>query len=504
MTKQLTALQKINWRMGLWLPAVILLSNPYLHVLDLMPDAIGYVLLLIALRRVSALDESFGEVARALKRLTLLSVARLGGLVWIYTATSASEQPTLILILCFVFGVLELMTILPACHQLFRGLSYIGTRLDGRIIFENAHKRKLDRLTEQLRRAEQTGEWSEERCRKVDRKLRRLARRSSGDITDRMCFVCQSFAVVKTVLCVLPEMAALSQAPYDAGATNFNWYAYINGFRAMAWLAVSIVGVVWLCRVTVYCCRIAKDTLLWEQLAQACDEDERQHPERVPRKKLRSAMICLTVAFAFCVNLQMEGINYLPGFVTPLAMLGAVAFLWPYLTRTVRFVCTAVYSLGAAISIYFYVSCLKFFTEYDIVQYNFRWDVREAYDSLVLGNMWMELAFMLLALVATWALLCSLIGRYAGKSHMGTHQYTSEQLDTQRKSALKRHLLVPAILGVVMIVVRVVYYAILPEEGMVWVIDFAVAVVFAVFASLRTWNVRDELNVEHMLETDLS
>jgi hypothetical protein len=39
---------------------------------------------------------------------------------------------------------------------------------------------------------------------------------------------------------------------------------------------------------------------------------------------------------------------------------------------------------------------------------------------------------------------------------------------------------------------------------MVWVIDFAVAVVFAVFASLRIWNVRDELNVEHMLETDLS
>ena len=84
MTKQLTALQKINWRMGLWLPAVILLSNPYLHVLDLMPDAIGYVLLLIALRRVSALDESFGEVARAFRRLALLSVARLGGLVWVY------------------------------------------------------------------------------------------------------------------------------------------------------------------------------------------------------------------------------------------------------------------------------------------------------------------------------------------------------------------------------------------------------------------------------------
>ena len=125
--------------------------------------------------------------------------------------------------------------------------------------------------------------------------------------------------------------------------------------------------------------------------------------------------------------------------------------------------------------------------------------MREAYDALVLGNMWMELAFMLLTLVATWALLCSLIGRYAGKSHMGTHQYTSAQLDTQRKRALKRYLLVPAILGVVMIVVRAIYYAGLPEEGMIWVADFAVAAVFAVFAGVRIWNVRDELNVEHML-----
>ena len=503
MAKQKTALQKINWRMGLWLPALILLSNPYLHTIDLMPDAIGYALLLIALRRVSVMDESFGEVARAFRRLALLSVARMVGLVWVYSATSASERPTLILIICFVLGVLELMTILPACHQLFRGLSYLGTRLDGHIIFENARHRKIDRLTKKLRRAEQTGEQNSKSYRKLDAKLRRLARRSSGDITDKMCFVCQSFAVCKTVLCVLPELAALSQAPYDAGATNFNWYAYINGFRAMAWLVAGVIGIVWLCRVTVYCCHIANDTPLWEQLAQRCDEDERQHPERVPKKRLHHAMVCISVACAFCVNLQLDGINVLPTFVTPLALLGAVAFLWPYLTRAVRLVCTAVYSIGTLTSAYFYVSCLRFFTEFDIVQYGYHWNVREAYEAYIIGNLWMELAFMALTLVATGVLLCSLIQHYAKKSSMGTHQYTSQQIDARRQAALKRHLLLPAIFCIAMINARSVYYVYLPEANMVWVIDFAVAVIFAVFACVRVWNVKDELNVERMLEKDI-
>ena len=504
MKKQTTALQKINWRMGLWLPAVIILSNPYLHALDVMPDAIGYLLLLIALRRVSALDESFAEVARALRRLALISVARLVGLVWVYSMTSASEQPTLILIVCFVLGVLELMAVLPACSQLFRGLSYIGTRLDGRIIFENASKRKLGRLTEKLRRAEQTGAWSEKRCRRVDRKLRRMAKRARGDITDKMCFACQSFAVMKTALCVLPELAALSQAPYDAGATNFNWYAYINGFRAMAWLAASVIGIVWLCRVTVYCCRIAQDAPFWEQLADRCDEDERSHPERLPKKRLRYATICISVACAFCVNFQMDGINFLPGFITPLALLGALIFLWRYLPQKVRLVCAAVYSLGTLTSVYFYVSCLRFFGEYDIVQYGYNWNVRDAYDSLVVGNLWMEVAFLALTLAATGVMLCSLIGRYSAKSRLGTHQYTTEQLDAKRQRALRRHLLLPMILGIITIIVRANYYLFLPEASMLWLADVAVAAVFAVFACLRVWNVCDELNVERMLGTEIS
>lgn len=499
MRKQKTALQKINWRMGLWLPAVIMLSNPNLHAIDLLPDAIGYALLLVALRRVSALDESFGEVARAFRRMVWLSLARMVGLVWVYTMTSAGEHPTLLLTIAFAIGVLELLTILPALGQLFRGLSYIGTRLDGHIIFETARKRNIDRLTEKLRCAEQTGRWSPERCRKVDRKLRRMARQPGGDITDRMCFSCQLFAVLKTALCALPELAALSQAPYDAGATAFNWYAHINALRAMAWLVASVIGIVWACRVIGYCCRIAKDTPLWENLADQCDEDERLHPERVPKRRLRRAAYCLCVACIFCVDFQIDGINFLPGFITPLALWAALAFLWPYLTHTVRAICAAVFSLGTITTTHFYLSCIRFFTEYDIVLYASNWNVREAYTRYVIDNLWIEVAFMHLMLAAVGLMLCSLIHRYAGKLSMATHKYTSEQINARRRSALRRHLLVPAILGVIMIAYRAVCYTILPAYAMVRWIDFAIAAIFAAFACLRILDVKDELNIESML-----
>ena len=110
MRKEKTALQSIGWRMGLWLPALLFLSNPNFHAIDLLPDAIGYLLLLAALRRVSALDESFAAVTRAMRRMAWLSRARVAGLVWAIGVADASEKPTLLLLVSFALGVLELMT----------------------------------------------------------------------------------------------------------------------------------------------------------------------------------------------------------------------------------------------------------------------------------------------------------------------------------------------------------------------------------------------------------
>ncbi len=502
MNKQKTALQSIGWRVGLWLPALLLLSNPNLHTLDFLPDFIGYVLLLAGIRRLSLLDAGFAEVRRAFRRMLWLSIARMVGLIWVYTATAAYEQPTLILSVCFVLGVLELMTILPACRQLFGSLSYLATRLDGKAVFEDVHAHKIERLTAKLRRAEQIGSQDEARKKKYDRKLRRLSRRSTGDITDRMCRSCQMFAIAKTLFCVLPEFAALAYAPYDVGAIRFNWYAYIVGFRAIAFVIVAVFGIVWLCRAISYVGRISRDLPFWQRVAERCDEDARLHPERKPEGRLRYATFLLTVGFVFCINFRLDGINFLPGFVTPLAFLGAVICLASYLPGVVKMICGIVFSLQTVLSAYVWVQSNRFFGEFDLALYDINWNIRDAYARRVLDMAWPDALATVLSLVAVGAILFSLIERYTASGGAATHNYTSEDIARLRRKRIKCYLVFPAVLGVLMIAARLLNCYLLPWYEMMWLADLFASLAFAIFASLRVFAVKDELRPERMVSPD--
>lgn len=500
MRKEKTALQKINWRAGLWVTALIFLSNPNFHALDLLPDAIGYLLLITALRRVSALDESFAEVTRAFRRMAWLSVARGVSLIWALTLVSASEKPMLLLVISLALGVLELMTILPACSQLFKGLSYMATRLDGKIVFEGARARRMAHLTAKLRYAEEMGTWDAGRRQKLDRRIRRLARHQREDITDRVCFSCQLFAIVKTALCVLPELASLSITDYEAGASRVNWYNYVNLFRVFAIFLGLIVGTVWLVRMVTYCVRIAKDTPMWGRLLAKCEEDELAHPERVPAKRMRWAIAWLTAACVFYANLYVDGINLLPSFLAPVALLAFMLTLRQYLPRKFCYIGVLAFSLHAVVSAYAYFSIVKFYAENEIFKVLLQFQVKEQYNRLVIRPAVWEAAFALLSLLAVAATLLVMIRRYTGSHGVGGYRYTVEELLRIRRSQLGRILLLPLALSVVTIGCHVAYYCLLPSYPMFWIVDILAAAALAIFTNLRLRDVRDDLDMMRMVD----
>ena len=499
MKKEKTALSRIGWRSYLWLPALLLLCNPNFHTLDLLPDVIGYVLLLVALRRLSDLDESFFEVKRACRRMAWLSVARGASLIWVLSFTAASEQPTLLLLCTFVIGVLELIVILPACTQLFRGLAYQATRLDGSAVFETVSARRIARINVKMERLERRGELTAQKREKMERRVRALGRQRRRDVTDHACRACQTFAVVKTALCVVPELAALSYGGYEVGASKFPWYSYINGFRAMAFVVGIVVGIVWLCRMISYCRHIARDTSFWERLETRCREDEAAHPARVPARRLRSAWVCISIALALGINFYVDNVNVLPGMLTPVALLVSLLFLHRYLPRLLTWTGIAVFAANAGVSTYAYLSQIGFFDEFYLSSYHGNWNVRAAYADRVLLPAAIEAVFALASLTVLALIVFCLIDRYTGSHGAATYQYSKEQLATIRRNQLKRHLLLPLIFGVVAIVMHVLYFYWLPEREMIWLVDFATAAAFAIFGPWRLWDVREDLDAERML-----
>ncbi len=489
-------LRKLNRKTVLWMTALIFLCNPNMHGLDILPDAVGYLLLLSAWRRLSLLDESFGEASRLFRRMAWLSVARLVGLVWIMAVPSPDEQPTLLLTLCFAVGVLELMTVLPACHQLFRGLSYLATRINGTVVFETAYAQRVQRIKQKLERLPEDDPKCSARRVVLERKWRRL--RQTRDITDRACFACQAFAVTKTVLCILPEIAALSDATYRAGVTSFHWYAFVGGFRIMAIVIGGVIGIWWLIHMIRYCRKIETDEPFWCALARRCDEDERAHPERIPARHLKRARGYMVLACVFCLNFFVEGIDIFPNMLTPMLLLAAMIQLRSYISKFWGRVGTIYLTFHVLVSTLAYGFTTYFFLHYDLSAIHRSIQVQTMYGNVCIFAV-VEAISMVLVLTMMSGTIVSMIRRFTGGHGAATFCYTKEQVIRVRQSQLRRHLFPILFFGVISAAAHVVYYYLLPEYDFVWMIDVFVTLLFVLFAWLRLRDLCDELDLMQMV-----
>lgn len=491
MARQQTALCRLGWTRSLWGAALVFLFNPNMHGFDVLPDAVGYLLLITALRRVSALDDSFAEGTRLLRRMAYLSAARLVGLVWIIAVPSAYEQPTLLLLLSFVLGVLELMTIIPACHQLFHGLAYIGSRMDGDVIFCSVQADRVRRLTAMLEHP-----VSERRRARIERKLKQVGAR--GDITDRTHRDCVIFAVLKTALCVLPELSALSEPTYREGVSRINWYAFVNLFRTAALLVGAVIGVVWLVRTARYLRRIEGDAVLWQTLETRCDEDERAHPERVPARHLRHFVSLVLVALVFCVNFSVDNVDLFPSVLTPVLLFFALFVLRRYLSRTMMWLCAIGCTLSLMASGVTMAMSLSFFAHYDVSAYFRSEVVQRAYDNVFLATV-TESVVTALLLAVFFLAICQMTKRYTGSHDAATFCYTREEIVRVRRRQLILHTLPVLILGVLSAAMHPVYVYFLPEYDFVWIPDVALALLTFFFAWMRLGDWREELDPRSML-----
>ncbi len=493
------ALRQLNWRRTLWMTALVFLFNPYFHGLDILPDFIGYLLLVSGLRRVALLDGSFEEAVRLFRRLALLSAVRLVALGWIIAVPSADEQPTLLLLLCFVMGVLELMTALPACHQLFHGLTYLGFRMGGTAVLSSVRDNEICRLQQKLARLNEDTPAATARRATLERRMARA--RSGRSITDGVCLGCQAFAVVKTVLCVLPELTALTDASYRAGATLFNWYAYVNGFRVIMVAVGLVIGIVWLVRMIRYCLYIEKDTVLWQTLAARCDEDDAAHPERLPAGRLRRAVLIMQIALVFCTNLTFDGVNVLPGFVSSLLLLAALIPLHFYLPKCVTLVSGVVFGFHAVVSAVAYGMTIRFFANYDLYAYFRKITVQRAYDRIctvvVVEAVVMAAVFGVLSWIAV-----TLIRRYTSGYGAATYVCSKEEMIRRRQRALCRHMSPVLIFGLLSTAMHVVYALLLVEYEFIWIPDVALSLLLLLFGRLRLCDLTEELDPCKMVAVD--
>lgn len=445
--------------------APFLLFNPEFALADVLPDIIGYLLLVSSLSRLRDVCPHLQTAYEKFQKMILISGIKLLAIFWIFGLLQLSERPTAILLFAFAFAVVELLWLVPAWNAFFEGLSYVCETTGGSAALKSAAPRRMTMI----------------------------------------------FLGVKAVFSVLPEFASMSDPLTDGGHTD--WYTFIGLFRGTGIFLILITGIVWLILMTRFLIRVMRDSEFFEASARKYSLTFGSKPGARIRRSVRSVMlmICagvlvsmdLEIACSFGTVVSAE----VPVNVIPDAICGALFVVVFFMLRDfwdkwkLGAVLSGVYTLLCAAA--WFVS-FRFHYNYSDTQMWIRADAYEAFWKMYALRSLCNLLFLAILLLVC-AAVASIIREHCGYiPETLSPEYRERKLADIRRE-LMRKLNICAVGAFVSVINSAAYDIIvtLPDffgAELWWMLNIVLTLtLFGLFLSLAS-AVNDEVESRYMLE----
>ncbi len=272
---------------GFVIAGAIFLISPMLAVVDVLPDFIGYALILKGIYCLSDMDEHMADAAKMFRRLLILGLVRVALVLFVYGMASKTEQPTLQLLCSFVLAVLDIMAIIPGWKAMSRSFIYLGTRHESRAVFDKRYPGSHKKVY-----------------------------KNSKTLTEKTFAFTVFFLVTREVLSTLPEFAVLTHQLGGADAGNRTMvYEYIGLMRGMCAAVVLLLGVIWLICLIRYLCHLMKDKAFFAALTEKYKAEVLTRPELFARRGVKLALTLLCVGIILTVDLFLDDVCVTPDFL---------------------------------------------------------------------------------------------------------------------------------------------------------------------------------------------
>lgn len=302
---------------SLFTAGAVCLFDPFISVVDILPDALGYFLMLLGLYRLADMDDRLMEAAKGLRYLALIGVVRFFSLFLAFGLVSPTEQPVFILLILFTLGVLDCIVFIPMWKNFCGGILYLGSRNNATTMFDRRGMGGRVRIY---------------------------------NVVERYTAVTTVFFVLREILVILPEVTVLSheKGGVEAGdATHF--YDFVGLYRMIGVTASLILGIVWLVLTVCFIRKLKSDTPFFEALTEKYRTEVLTRGDLFARRSVKRALICLLVAAVFTIDLYLDGVNLLPDTLAALFLFLAVMFLRPYTGKNLpALAASAAYGLTSA------------------------------------------------------------------------------------------------------------------------------------------------------------
>ena len=318
----------------------VLLFNPNITIVDIMPDFIAWFILARLFERAANSAPHFEEARVCFVRLGWLNLAKIPAFIIVMFVRSSDVFDNNIYALAsFSFAVGEFLLIIPAVKNIFAGLFHLGERTDALSLIAPLKSSRHREL--------------------------------SADSVKEFTYF---FVICKTVLYALPDLFLLTRVSDRGIILAFSsYYPYV---LVLSQILGFTVGTVWLIRIRKYSRAVFCEGKFNGALDTFAREDS--YTEFEKRTKLRSinrVMLLLTLAAFSTIELTfnsfdgdigstLNGVNLLPHFIYGFIMLFAVFILRKHAkVNNITLVLGALYSLVAAVG---YILSVRFYWSYDL------------------------------------------------------------------------------------------------------------------------------------------
>ena len=287
--------------------AVFFLFNPDFAVIDLLPDIVAYILITVCLKKFADINDKMEEARKRFLLMIYVSAAKLISILFLFGVTDDYMRPYSMLLYPCVFGVIELILLIPAFKSFFDGISYLSFRNDGSLASFYLFPSKNGRV--------------------------RRVRRDAKNITERTCAATIFFVVCKATLSVLPEFSVLTASTYDETGAAIDLYDYVGLLRVLGTLLMLLIGVIWLVRVVRYFLFIQKDTALYKGLEARYESEISHNTGLFTIRRFNLAFTFLKLGAFFLVDFYVNYNNIFPDALYAVFATVAILLLSPYVSR---------------------------------------------------------------------------------------------------------------------------------------------------------------------------
>ncbi len=392
-------MEKAKNSFALWqLPvAFLFLFNPNVAVIDLLPDAIGYLLICAALFRLSDMNGALSEAHKLFGRMVAVDIAKLLSVFMIFGLSYGGEQSTLLLLISFAFGVIELFLLIPAYNNLFTGFLQLGYKYDNNSIMgspNGGHAKK--------------------------------------NYTERAAGITSFYIIFKVIMCVLPEFSVLATQSADTAVSTVNLYDFISLLRGASILLCTVVGLVWLAKMICYFARIRRDRSLIAEISNDYTKNVLPNKSIFLRRRLKNAFFLIGGFALLSLDVKLDNINAIPDVFSALLLLIALICIRREIVSYKKY-------LGVTF-IYAIISIMAGYVENGFFEKYYysaviRSEEAASHYMTMLSLSVLEAAFFLLSVFCVIRLLKTVIREYTGFSVEG-----AETLAKQRVALLHKEL----------------------------------------------------------------